>query len=1203
METSKFKLYNRKNNPCPICGGGSQCRENLRWNGDGVLCHGYSSANLDEIIEGVDGRQWKCRKPQSGGHTASFGVYKGQAASVTVFDPEKEELKRKKEHENWLVRLAAEMSIAHRHDNFSKIIGYLSLSPEDAKNLCDRGFTDEQIALCGFRSVEQWQKIGAYPENLPGYNADRQSLKNVNAGILCPIPTVSGEWVAAQIRGREVVEDEGRYRWLSNSHLKGEMPIACWDLETKVGDAIWALEGTSIKPALAHFKLGVPVIGASGGLFASSPQNFRKSWEHLSQKYATKKLVLAIDAGDVVNPHVVHRLFQQFTLFGQLGCEVTIAWWGQVEKSLSEDIDELTDFGAIQYLAVEEFKVILAAHKPARDAKIAEQKQRVQDSKAAKQPIARSDRKKEERDREVRSQSLPQAPRPNQWNGWLAMREYTPDTVQSSKYVQFDAPAPGTILAVRSGLGSGKTHQLEALFEKGGAFEDKGAIALFARNSLIFNFQKRISSFTHLNEERQELLRDPHSRLALCTNSLRKFSNPEWFDGKILVIDEFSSVALHIACSNTHRKDRIEALEIWREVFVRCESVIILDGNLTNWQVEWAGKQAPGKHIVKLENTCERAKAKVEIFLGTPTKSGKFDSSKLSPYITPIMAVGKRKIVFSDSQKLLEQVDDMLVANGVETLRIDSKTIKKDSPARLFLDDCNAWLPANPQTQVVLISPSATSGVDIDNNKIQTTLNQLSSVSYFPHSYGLFRGVVATDDQMQMMARYRDSRCHWHISVPKQSFLRGSDRDYDLSNIQAAADKLMEIAEMDLSHLRLNKEWLGETFLKYIEEAKSNINVAFALKNRTKESFEKDNLRECLIFALEDAGHEVTQSTYFADNKVEAELKAAGEVVKKRVARQIFEADDIDEKAAEEISASWNSTWEDRCKVMKAAYRKLLPGIDETEHWTQEFIEYLKYDNPRAIGGANLLHLFKNPEIAAKQQKNSWAKIATERAVFLPDIYSPHLKVKALQFLKLEQFLECDRIWHKESPEIQELVTLGNRKRILASLGIAPRRTKKGEWDGMDYLRRILEIVGLKLGKKQQLQQEGKRINGYSLDAKQIADPINVAIAEAVSRRHTEFDTEWVMPEILQAPVQAIESPQPEIGPEFTAETDREGVDWRGMALQVKRAVLNFVGGEQVEAISQPIVSGESSDDWLIWVKCEIGRVQLQLGILELYFE
>lgn len=1202
--------------PCSVCGGTDGCKEKeqgqLVW-----FCLRSSYLNLQEVTQGWDGQAWRVITLIDGGAWAVLAVDRTQELTPEQREAHRQrrQIEIEKRERRRVAALALEMPSEERHKHYGHILSGLQLSVGDRQLLKDRGFTEATIEAAGFRTVGKYQRLSqSLPDNFPGYSFKfgYPQLQIPNAGILCPIRNHEGFLVGAQVRLSENSEG-GRYRWMSkdgSGYLNGENPIACWEpSEPAVNTRLWLAEGTGIKPLLASQRLNSPVIGAAGGLFSSSPTNTRQTLKFLTQKYGSNLLTMAIDAGDVVNKHVMHRLSIQISWLQAEGYQIEIAWWGQVTKQ-AEDIDELTRFDALEFLSVDEFWELAKQYDESPQAE-----------KTSDRPKLKSDRKTATASAEVVCDleilaNLLQAPkdRPPQFSKWVKDREFTPDTVQNSEFVNIDAPAPGTILAVKSGLGSGKTHQLAKLFGPGGAFENKGAIALFARNSLIYNFVKRVARFSHLNEDLLILMKDPLSCLALCTNSLKKFSNPDHFKDKILIVDEFVAVALHIACSSTHRKDRIESLALFKQVFELSESVIILDGMLTDWMCNWAQKQAPNKRIVKLENNLQRAKTKVEILLGTPTKTGGFDANKLSPFVAPMLGATSPFIVFSDSQKLLEQVEKLLIDAGKNGIRIDSKTVKPDSEERKCLDDCNEWIKQH-RPDYMLLSPTAGCGVDISKAKLEC------AGSYFPHSYGLFRGVIATDDQMQMMARYRDPDCFWHISVPKKSFLRGSDRDYNLENINAAAAKLMEMAEMDISYLRLNKGWLGEQFLSYIEEAQLDVNNAFALKARAKESFEKDNLRECLVFALESAGHEVTEAAYFADGTVEAALKIAGDEVKKETAAVIFNAEDIDERQAEDIAAKWASTWEDRVKLIKAGYKKQLPGIETTELWTPDLIEFLKYDEPKLISAVGLLHQFKNPESATRKQTNTWAKIATERAVFLTDLYSPHLKVKALEFLNLNQFMESGKTWTKDSPELIELCKQGERERIINSIGFrVPTIAKgpnKGKPDAIRYLRKLLEMVGLKLGPCQQSRKDGRKVNSYSLDDTWLNSPIFTEMQAAVQRRFDEFNTEWQLPEVLTVKVKEIARETPlsmteisdlvESQPDFSKELEQDcsGIDWRGadLAVKVKIPACRLEAGDRVTAMSQPRIMGKDAGRWLIWVKRAFDLFLLELNLLELYFE
>lgn len=1191
-------------NPCPICGdtqGG--CREKVNpFDQPTHLCRNFADAAKFDKIPGCDGQVWFCSAPMVNSIWATFHPHRDQEISEEARAAHRAKIEaiRIEDEKRRAEALKNELSADERDLHYKKLLSELALSAKDRASLHDRGLSDIEIDALGFRSVNKWHKLrNRYPDNLPGYSFkfEQSQLDVRGAGILCPVLDFAGRIVGGQIRFNEVGPNDSRYRWMSrdnSAYLNGENPIACYDLATEGPQPrIWLAEGTGIKPAIANLRLKAPVVGAAGGLFASSPKNTRATLEHLAEKYNTRELAIAVDAGDVINPHVMVRLENQINWLEREGYRPLIAWWGQIDKT-ADDIDELTSFDAVEIIHLHQFWKIAEQYKKPKKVEPPKLKSPVQP-------------RQERKAIEAITESNAEAPkRPKDWAWWIHKREFTPDLVQESEFVSFDAPAEGTILAVKSGLGSGKTHQLEALFAKGGAFEDKGAIALFSRNSLIYNFTTRIPSFSHLREELLIMMKDPQSRLALCTNSIKKFSNPDWFRDKVLIIDEAMSVALHIAASATHRKDRIESLELFRQAIDLSYCCIFLDGNFADWVAKWLADKAPNKRLIKLENKKQRPKAKVEILLGTPTKSGKFDDKNISPFVAPMLSSTKPFIVFSDSQKLLEQIELLLVEAGLDGLRIDSKTVSPGSEARKCLDNANEWIDVH-HPFYILCSPTAESGVDINRP------------GYFAHTYGLFRGVIGTDNSMQIMARNRCPDSIWHISIPKQSFLRGNT-DADLDTINAAASKLVELAEMDISHLRLNKGWLGEQFLDLIEQAQTDPNNLFAITVAQKEAFERKNLQECLIFALEDAGHELEKKFIYADGKVEAALKVASEEVKKATAKEIFEAADITDEQAEKLTGGWNVTWPERVKLIKHSYKNLLPGIELSELWSPDFIEFLKYDDPKAIRAAEFFYMFNNPDTANRRQQNNWAKIATQRAVYLPDLYSPNLKIKALQFLKLEQFLDREKVWHKDSPELIELCKLGKRNRIVAALGfnvpVITKGANKGKTDPIKYLRKVLEIVGLKLGPCQKVQKGGERVNTYSLDDTWLDNPVRLAINEAVERRYVQFNSEWVVPEVLKHQVsnKAQEAPievEPETEPSLakvsdliTLPTEPDGINWREYDFAIKAEVGNAEVkiGDRIRLLSQPRKMA-NNDDWLVWVKHKVGQMLLKLSQVEMIFD
>jgi hypothetical protein len=644
----------------------------------------------------------------------------------------------------------------------------------------------------------------------------------------------------------------------------------------------------------------------------------------------------------------------------------------------------------------------------------------------------------------------------------------------------------------------------------------------------------------------------------------------------------------HILCSKTHRSDRIADLELLGQALQRAYCVLVMDGNLTDKTMDWLASKAKNKKTTKVKNTLQPRRAKAEIFVGTPTKSGKYNSNKLSPYIAPLLANDKPFLLLSDSQTKLEQIEKLLINAGKKGIRLDSKTLEPDSEEKRCLADIKLWVEEH-QPDYVMGSPAIGLGVDITN------------FGYFKDSYIVLVGVLGTDDQMQLMGRCRDADTLWHISCPQKSQVPSDSVFADYFQPAKIAEKLVEYAKQDLSYLKANLSKMGSEFLGWVEEAKENSDAWYALLLNSKEKYEKDNLRDCLIAALKGSGHEVGKVSGGEVAALEALLKSAKEEVKLQTSKEIFEAANITEEEAEEKAKSWNCTWDDRKEVIKASYKKMLPGIEETEHWTQEFIHYLKWDNTKAISQANLFHLFHHPHLAEKVQVNTWARIASEGQVFLPDLRSQNLKVECLKFLKLEQFLNPEAMWHKGSRELIELAEKAQRPRAIAALGIKPPRDNKGEVDRMDFLRRLLELVGLKLGKCQKRRVDGKVFNCYQLDAEWLANPMRVAIGEAVARRYEAFEEKWVQPEVFTENVAAMPvnaDPIPEIADE--PEADADGVDWRGVSFRVKSAIGKFVAGDRVEAVSQIMAVGGK---FMIWVRGILGQLQIDMDLLELELE
>jgi hypothetical protein len=295
-----------------------------------------------------------------------FGMWQSQEDAQSFTDEVRAEKRREfltDEARRKQQQINDQLPATERDRCYRQILNQLTLSPEHYQHLrCDRGFSSKQVVTRGYKSVNQWQKVlGSFPSNLPGL-LPHGSLNVGGSGILCPVPNSAGLIIALRLR----LDDgsQGRYRWLTSAtkknpagatpHLEGELPLAVYEPRSYSGQGIWLTEGLEMKPALTCDRLRVPVLG--GGKLEISPQTAKVSLERLSQKYNTKQLFFAPDAGDILNTSGVPQRWLADIKFAQsLGFECQVGWWQQITKEDS-DIDELSDYSIIKLITPEQFQ-------------------------------------------------------------------------------------------------------------------------------------------------------------------------------------------------------------------------------------------------------------------------------------------------------------------------------------------------------------------------------------------------------------------------------------------------------------------------------------------------------------------------------------------------------------------------------------------------------------------------------------------------------------------------------------------------------------------------------------------------------------------------------------------------------------------------------------------------------------------------------
>lgn len=646
---------------CPICNG---AKKNCRQSQDTNLVHCRSSeANPpDWIYRGED--------------KFGFGIW-ASASDVESWNEEKreerlreQELAKKQREQQERERQAQALSDEERDVIIRKILSQLSLSDRHRQQLRDRGLTDRQIKDGYYRSLDQWQKLkSSVSDRLAGVKLGGKSLVNFGSGILCPIPNRKGLFVAWQIRQDD--NSDSKYIWAASEKNRqnrpssktkefNELPLGVWQQPNNKGsnyEFIGLTEGTGIKPHIASLKLNIPVIGASGGNFASSAKTLKASLKAI----AAKEVVFYPDGGAILNPHVIKQYEKTFDLLKEWGYSVKIAWWEQVQKS-DGDIDEIDSdtISKIVYLSSNELLEL-----------------------AQKQQYIDKTRKL-----------------------WRKSKQFTADKTIHQQYFEAELPATNTIAFIKSTTGSGKTTQLLKWFKLLGNI---GAIALGYRNTLLLQWCAK-SKFYHLHEhDGMTMIGDVKSQIALCVDSLWRFK-PEDFDGKVLILDEVCSVIHHLLFSSTV-KNREHIQYLFAEAIRRCDRLICLDGMMADWVVDYLTKFCPGKKIVTIENTWKANKAKVNFLRGTIKTNGKLRVNDLSPWLEELFNKAALPAIGIDSQVTAESLDNLLSSNNCNVLRVDSKTVKEDR-VKEFLSNCDVYLKKH-KPDILIYTPSAESGVDV----------------------------------------------------------------------------------------------------------------------------------------------------------------------------------------------------------------------------------------------------------------------------------------------------------------------------------------------------------------------------------------------------------------------------------------------------------------------------------------------------------
>jgi hypothetical protein len=936
-------------------------------------------------------------------------------------------------------------------------------------DLGKRGLTVDQIdRLQADQTLFGWSPGIPMPNLKPIAGLNEYGKLQKFDGYAIALQNPAGEILGIQIKLDEPqrTELERKYTWTSGvatAHIQGEMPLGYSNFTGARTGTVYLAEG-ALKPILTAILHNIEVIGSPTAGWAGSPRLLKEYLEAIGASV----IRLLPDAGMLDEPHrTVHSQYRRVAmLLKDWGYAVEVGWWGQSQYK-DPDCDELRspEWARVQWISWETYDEF--------------------QTQQCKDDVWLTQKRNLERHK------------------WLERHRYSADIVlHQAPYLQIDwvellgdldqypqwphVRLKTDLLAIRSPMGTGKTTNLVNLCDQ----TDLGMTLLGTKNSLMMAAAEKLPGCTHLQSDQSfALLRDPQGRHSLCLESLHHLK-PSDCRGKIILLDEAPQIRKHLLFSRTLSPAKRRACEQkLHEMFQGCAGLILLSAELDDATVDFF-RQLAGDRVSKIhriDNSIPTQKWAIEL-LETQTADGKRIINNRTPEVSLILRTlgalkavgsGRRAIaIASDNQNLLERIDELLLDQGYRTFRLDSKTSEdRDS----FLKNPDEWLNRN-RIDVLLFSPSAESGLDI------------SIKDYFYKAFVLYHGVVDVDGILQMAGRIRD--CDQYLFTARE--FAKTDED-SLSSTSAKHLKRCIVGYLT-EDLKLSD--IDEDIAQNLKDQFAAQNDHFWIRHATAQmalwNYEKFHLWDNLRTALEHQGHAIAVCTPETDSALKEQLQGYGAAITRTEAQQTFAAPDISLNQAISNLAKFTLSPADRYAAEKALLKAQLPGIEYTEVWRPEFIEYLLKDRGQ-VRRLERLYLLQNLDVVKDRAAKQWLDLAQGELLFLTDIRSDLALLTAIDEMQILDLVGEELT--NESPEVLERYQKGKRAVFKNRLQRSPGKKDRA----IAYVGRLARMVGLESTCKRVRRYKGDlnpdRRYCYSLPT----NPYDLAILNCIERRHTKI--------------------------------------------------------------------------------------------------
>ena len=627
----------------------------------------------------------------------------------------------------------------------------------------------------------------------------------------------------------------------------------------------------------------------------------------------------------------------------------------------------------------------------------------------------------------------------------------------------------GSLIGIKSGTGTGKTHQLNELAKKAKSMGLR-LIVLGYRNGLLRSFLVRLDEVGELAVlliDEDPIMAFSQDHLLLCHHSIGKLT-PDRFENAIVVLDEAVSVIKDVLTTKlkgvgNRRRKHIEQFQI---CIANARSVVALDATLNDLTIAAIRDLRSFSRIEMVENIY-RQPMQILAYEGSVKGRDIMLANALSlAYEAPILFTSNNK----QTLKILRQ---MLLDQGIENNRISivtQDTAGEDETIG-FLACPDNYIAQN-KPQAALISPSGESGLDI-------------SAVYFAHHYHAHSTITDIDSAIQFLGRERNSStCHKSIWIEDKTHY--SERGYGVvSHCNYDSLRTHAIAAVSSSNERV-----------------ADLSGAYPMLNQFREleiqnDIERRYFAELSIERLTELGHNLT---FVMVDEIDAlsisqsgiDRAAAREQVEIEDATGYLEADDskLTRAGAAKILSRNTSKLSEKRAAEKFFFKETYPGLDRTEYWdTLDFWLRFKVRDKEAPRQLERLYLLLNPD----QAKTTTVKNLSElhkTGGLLRDLDRLSVEAQAADLAGLKELI--GHTYSKSDPLLVKVVNKLSRCR-----SVFP---KQGAQSPVQYISQIADKFGLVQSSLGQTFAKGERY--YTLTFKYENDAMLQAVFTAITNRH-----------------------------------------------------------------------------------------------------